>query len=357
MNQRFYTAANDNKRRTKVLAWPTLERMAHLRDVGRVVALRTWRDLNQTEGLSPVDGETVSTGEFTSGEFNQQIHPTEGELLGAIGWTVIGRERWHHTRERVNIYSSAGEVEPEVEKHQIAFGGLKFRRGEMIQWGADHKGRKLEPTERHGEPKGTPAGVRSRASVDAYLEMPGCVGEPNPLYQRPFSGAAAIDVRYMPRPGVEKGKALLQSLGVDGSIPFAEARQRANLPPAEPCEDYTIYGPQWIGGVPAIKGTGGGATSAPAHRAPVTEREIERVDYLDNLRGKLGAHAGILDAAITSATAEDIGFKAGYTPTSAKKYGAALIDKAIDALIEIIGKQTNIRGVNDNTKISKKLAA
>ena len=70
--------ANDNKV-ADVLAWPTLERLAHRQDEARVYALRHWRNMRYpgSEFVPTVDEDETE-------ELEMEIRPSEAELLGAM---------------------------------------------------------------------------------------------------------------------------------------------------------------------------------------------------------------------------------------------------------------------------------
>lgn len=319
--------ANDNKPAPDVLAWPALERLAYRGEKVRLFALRHWRDLCFPGKIVVEDGETYEP------EAVIELRPSEAELMAAIGRKVIGRERWDHTGEVVNVYEEApsptivyrtnrnNSLEAEVGK-------LRFRDGELRQWGETKKGKPLRPVERaRGARGGDGNPPRSENAVWSYLRLKGTI---SPLsatpYSKPLSGERAIREYYNPSPEVSQARRILQDLGIDGSVPFEE------LPfPATRCPDGIVAGPQWVGGVKKPKPN----VSEPAGREPDFVRHVETIDYVDHLREKLGKHAKILDMAITDAPAAEIGAAMGFAPAYAAKRGATIIDGAIDKLIEI----------------------
>ncbi len=332
--------ANDN-RAPDVLAWPTLERLAHRGDEARVFALRHWRNLLYPgSGYIPPEPATDETEESAV-----EVRPAEAELLRAVGWTVTGSERWDHTGKLVNTYLPA-HLKPSIKRHRngavdIVLGDLVFRHGEMIEWGRTSKGRALCPVERTRGVKGGEAPGRTEAAIWTYLRAPAT--KPSPFtatsLRRPFSGDRAIMDCYDPLPrqapgtkdrhgrfGVEEARAVLRAHGVDGSVAFED------LPvPATQCQDALVPGPQWIGGVKKPKQAGEiSAFSGPEGQV---SRLIETGDYVDHLRRLLGDHAKVLDMAITDATAQEIGIAMGKGRSYAEKVGPWLIDAAIDALI------------------------
>jgi len=318
--------ANDN-RVPDVLAWPTLERLAHRGDEARVYALRHWRNLLYPgSGYIPPEPTDDDTDEP-----HVEVRPSEAELLRAAGWTVTGRERWEHTGKLVNTYASA-DLSPSVKRHRngtvdIKLGELVFRGGELIEWSRTRKGRALRPVERARGVKGREEPGRTEAAIWAYLRAPATTPSPFAAVslRRPFSGERAISHMYEPLPGVEEARAVLREHGVDGSVAFAD------LPvPATQCQDTLVPGPQW-GGVKKPKPLG--EISAAAGPECDLSRRIETGDYVDHLRRILGDHAKVLDLAIGDATAQEIGVAMGKAPAYAEKAGPWLIDAAIDALI------------------------
>jgi hypothetical protein len=333
--------ANDNRPAQEVLAWPTLERLAYRGDYARLHALRHWRNIN-FPGSEPTPPEPDSQDADTRAE----IRPSEGELLAAVGWTVTGRERWHWTGKLVNVYATA-ESSPNRTTNQIGgedtqLGDLLFRDGKLIVWGQTAKGAALRPVERPGGPKGAPSSERTTSAIWSYLKLKGAT---SPLaaisYSRPLSGEPAIVDMYDPLPreepsgkdkvgrfGVEEARAVLRDFGVDGSTPFEL------LPvPATRCPDGLVAGPQWVSGIKKPKPLG--EISSSAGREPEAVRQVENVMFIDFLRHHLGKHAKVLDLAIGDATAKQIGIEMGKGQAYAEKVGPALIDAAIDALIEL----------------------
>lgn len=332
--------ANDNKA-PDVLAWPTLERLAHRGDEARVFALKHWRNLLYPgSGYIPPEQATDETEESAV-----EVRPAEAELLRAVGWTVTGSERWDHTGKLVNTYLPA-HLKPSIKRHRndavdIVLGDLVFRDGEMIEWGRTSKGRALRPVERTRGVKGGEQSGRTEAQIWAYLRAPATTPSPftSVSLRRPFSGATAITEMYDPLPrqapgtkdrhgrfGVEEARAVLRAHGVDGSVAFED------LPvPATQCQDALVPGPQWVGGVKKPKPAG--EISASAGPEGQVTRLIETGEYVDHLRRLLGDHAKVLDMAITDATAREIGIAMGKGRAYAEKAGPWMIDAAIDALI------------------------
>jgi len=332
--------ANDN-RVPDVLAWPTLERLAHRGDEARVYALRHWRNLLYPgSGYIPPEPTDDDTDEP-----HVEVRPSEAELLRAVGWTVTGSERWQHTGKLVNTYVPA-HLKPSVKRHRngtvdIELGDLVFRDGALIEWGRTKKGRALRPVERTRGIKGGEQPGRAEAAIRAYLRAPATTPSPFTAVslRRPFSGERAIIDCYDPLPreapsandrlgrfGVEEARAVLRDHGVDGSVAFDDLPVAATRGP-----DALVAGPQFVGGLKKPKPLG--EISAAAGPEGEVSVRIETGDYVDHLRRILGDHAKVLDLAITDATAKDIGVAMGKGRAYAEKVGPLLIDAAIDALI------------------------
>ncbi|QIG68359.1 hypothetical protein EVB74_025 [Rhizobium phage RHph_Y3_56_1] len=332
--------ANDNKPARPLLAWPTFERLAYRGDYARLYALRHWRDMVFPQEIIIADDEQYEP------EAGIEIRPSEAELLGAIGWEIVDRERWYWTRETVNIY----EPKPSGENRQknknggtdTTLGALLFRDGKLIQWGATKKGHSLRPVERPRAAKGGSDPSRSESAILSYLELSGAT---SPLtaqpYQKSLSTEAAIHDCYQPLPrevpsakdksgrfGVEEARLVLQQFGVDGSVPFDRLPVSATM-----CPDSLVTGDQWIGGIKKPKPLG--EISSAAGREPEFVRQVETLSYLDHLRRRLREHAKVLDMAIADTSAKEIGIAMGLAPAYAEKRGSMLIDAAIDALIDV----------------------
>lgn len=335
-------AANDNRPAAERLAWPALERLAHRGDLRRAFALRHWRDL-----CYPAKVEApVPEAHDADAEVRAEIRPSEGELLAAIGWTVIDRERDPPTAKMVNTYERVETPLISTKNRNggqdARLGGLLFRDGKLIEWGRTKKGAVLRPVERLGAPKGSAAPERSASRIRSYLALKGAVSPfAADSLRRPFSGAPAISCKPDPLPreepsakdksgryGVAEARALLERFGVDGSVPFGELPTVATR-----CDDGLVTGPQWVGGIKKPKPLG--EISAAAGREGEVTRQVEGMLYSEFLRERLGDHAAVLDLAITDATAKEIGMAMGQGPAYAEKRGPSLIDEAIDALIAI----------------------
>ncbi|MBY3268422.1 hypothetical protein HFO05_07320 [Rhizobium laguerreae] len=332
--------ANDNKPVRFRLAWPAFERLAHRGDYPRLFALRHWKNLN----FPGSEIDVLEEGNYDP-EVAIETRPSEGELLAAIGWQIVDRERWYFTNEMVNLYESKPSIETRLKNRNggtdTSLGALLFRDGKLIQWGETRQGAALKPVERTRGVKGGAADPsRSESAIWAYLELSGTVSPfTSRPYAKPLSAEPAIHGCYDPLPrvepnakdrcgrfGVVEAREVLRRFGVDGSVPFD------SLPvPATRCENGLVAGPQWVGGVKKPKPLG--EISSSAGREPEFVRHVESMSYLDYLRRRLDQHATVLDLAITDASAKSVGMAMGQAPAYAEKRGPTLIDAAIDALI------------------------
>lgn len=313
-----------------VLAWPTFERLAHLCDPTKLGALMRWRDMTTPSRYIAANDNTAPQGE----DMRREIRPSIPEMLIAAGTSSLEFGR--------------GE-----KKHLAKMGGLVFnfdparRRqpGLLTEWGTTAKGKSLKPVDRPRAPKGKAQTKRSHAAVASYLARQTAI--PSPLtaqpYARPMRGDRGAGM-YAPLPrekpsatnkagryGVAEARAELIALGVDGNVRFADLPFMATK-----CPDFILHGPQWKGGVSAVKGAGGeGFTTTGDSGHHATAIELARMADGERLRKALGEHAAVLDMAVTDSTAEEIGIASGYAPSTARKYGARLIDDAIEKYLAI----------------------
>jgi len=343
--------ANDNKPAAEVLAWPALERLAYRGDKARVDALQRWRYFVFPRETVVVDQDETQY----EPELFIEVRPSEAELMAAVGRHVTDRERWDHTGEMVNVYSDAPDPKTEYSVKLVVndrgvprrsleakIGNLIFCDGELTQWGATSKGKALKPVNRNRGAKGGEKTVRSDTAIWSYLALKGAV---SPLtsqpYIKPISTEKALPPMYDPLPpvarskddkigryGVERARAVLIALGIDGKVRFED------LPlPATRGPDCLAKGSLWLGGVKMPKEN----TSTPAPREPEMISKAEAVSYAEYLRSRLGRHAAVLDMAITHASsAAEIGVAMGLAPAYATKRGGQMIDEAIDALITLL---------------------
>ncbi|MFD1985905.1 hypothetical protein ACFSOZ_26005 [Mesorhizobium newzealandense] len=359
-------AANDNGRVCQVLAWPTLERLAHKHGKSRVDALRFWRDLTLPAGALV---GTVGDDD-TNPEFGLEIRPTEPALLDAIGWRVVGRERWHHTGKLVRTYERSDaepkivpedkEAKPPTAKH-IRLGALRFKGNELTEWRRTAQGMPLSPIERSARGMGA-SPSRSEGQIWAYLKDKPTTQSPMtaaPLMRQPIippSDPGAVDpltAAWKATIAAKKTPAAARAADM-----LAEALKNTSMmPPVTRCPDGLVPGKQWVGGVPHCRNDAPGSVTGPWEAKSKAEQEMSRLAEETRLRAALADTATILDLAITDATARDIGIARGYTEASAEKYGASVIDLALDMLMKVADLPQSRVAANDNHKQAEKIAA
>lgn len=319
------------------LAWPTLERLAYNRDLPRVHALRRWRDL-----VCPDRPPEASNDNDLAIDSRHGIRPGEGELMAAIGCQRSG-DAWSETYRKPMPTYTPPDATPMVDGPTVRLGLLEFRRGELVSY-QTASSRTFKAGERYGAAKGAATRERSEASVRSYLALRGTTGEPGGL-QRPMSGApAAIGQRdWSDLPDGEKKRDLLAHHGVSHHFTLAQARANAGLPESDKLPDFILPGRQWIGGISHQRPTGKGCKGAPPQGA-IRQREVEDMDRridLGRLRQMLGHHALVLDMAVSPASAAQIAEARGYSPSTARKVGTTVIDRALDAFMALDAENDN----------------
>lgn len=221
----------------------------------------------------------------------QEIRPTIGEVLAA---SLTDGEQATATHETNGTYC------------YTTLGSLKFRNGMLVEWGTTRKGRKLKPADR-ARPTGDQANkTRNPAS---YLALRG----PKPSmmaadhYHRPFSGEDAISSMYDPLPGVEAARALLVSLGVDGSV------RADQLPHAVThCQKGVAAGAGFLGGV--TNSSGNSSSGAVMWEGPEDRPSDAKA---------------VIEEVAARGTLKSIGLRLGYSEEYADRAGrTALIDVA-----------------------------
>lgn len=217
----------------------------------------------------------------------QEIRPTIGELIKAskyqhqVAITIGGR-----------CYTTIGD--------------LRFLDGLLIEWGTTKKGRKLRPADRV-----RPTGGHSKESRNPqrYLSLRGAVRsclDAEHLH-RPFTSQRAIASMYDPRPGVETARAVLQSFGVDGSVPA----NRISIA-VKHCPPAVANGAAFLGGVSSPSGnSSNGSTLWDAPEEILSEVRI------------------VVEEVAARGTLKSIGIRLGHNETYADRAGKrALLDAA-----------------------------
>lgn len=273
-------AANDNK--------PAKQPQPRYR--GTLPALRWLFDNHPTLALAVAEAMPKSKSDWSVEivENRQEIRPTVGELLKASADANLIIQRDEKTGERITL------------------GSLKFRRGELVEWGVTKKGHKLRPVDRVSPATADKTPTRN---PDRYLKTKPTTRSPLETMPLPrnMTNRPALLPMLDPLPGVTEARRLLQSLGVDGSVPFDQ------LPfPATRCKDAIAVGAGFIGGVSNFKGnTSGGAQ---AWEAP----EVRQ-----------GEAAAVIEEVAARGTLKSIGTRLGYSEDYADRAGkAALVEAA-----------------------------
>lgn len=411
----------------------------------RAEAWRWWRDFRQ-----PVVGHGVVDhgDERDPDRTNPEPRPTITELMRAAGWAGSEKTGWDTTTAAKAMLTYADSPET-IERTfwRIPLGDLVF--GEFVEWGLNKqgkrtafpkvglrqfgltkKGRLLRPREERGEERqpGTTTidGVkwprpqyqkRWASELHSYLGLRGAVPYFAEPYQRPINppeiGYGEKEYPRSPvRQEVEDARNLLVVLGIDGSVPLAEARANAGLPPlpekpaqthaerhaefearlaryragetirlVEPRDlgDAIILGVRkdgsvmtkiWRGGMMNPRATKptriepDGWIVNDIDRGNPDERSTESPDDIEAgglFLPRLGGHVEILDQAITAVTSAEIARGKGLAPEYAKVEGARMVDRALDSLYAILhpvaGKTRAPVADNDNEEIMQNIAA
>ena len=184
-------AANDNK--------PAKELQPRYR--GTLPALRWLFDNhpNLAPAMAAAMPKAKSDWSAEVAENRQEIRPTVGELMKASADANFIIQRDEKTGERVTL------------------GSLKFRRGELVEWGVTKKGHKLRPVDRVSP---VSAAKTSTRNLDRYLKTKPTTTSPFEAMPMPrnFSDRPVLMPMLDPLPGVTEARQLLRNLGVDGSV-------------------------------------------------------------------------------------------------------------------------------------------
>lgn len=277
-------AANDNK--------PKKERPARYR--GTLPALR-WLWDNRPD-LAPALANALprqSANWFVDVEpTRQEIRPTVGELMAASQDDEGNDLPTTYQRHGKSCHSTIGK--------------LKFRDGLLTEWGETKKGKKLKPTDR---PRSTEDKSSKTRSPAFYLATKATTLSPMEAdhYHRPLSGEPAIASMYDPLPGVEDARALLASLGVDGSVSAGAIARPVTFGPLVPAD-----GAGFLGGVSSPSGNS--SEGAVMWEAPEDRKS---------------SAASVIEEVASSGTLKSIGVRLGYSEGYADRAGkAALVELA-----------------------------
>lgn len=219
----------------------------------------------------------------------QEIRPTIGEIMKAS-------------------HDDDGNLLPSActGKDRVEIGSLKFLHGRLTEWGVTKKGMKLKPTDRA---RSTEKKTGKERTPWLYLGTKATT--PSPLHashcHRAFSGMPALPPMYDPQPGVAAGRALLESLNIDGGTPADQMPVAVTF-----CPVAVADGAGFLGGVASPSGNSSSG-------AVMWETPEERGSDA----------AGIIDEVAASGTLKSIGLRMGYSEAYADRAGkAALLDLA-----------------------------
>ncbi|MBY3263860.1 hypothetical protein HFO15_19735 [Rhizobium laguerreae] len=219
----------------------------------------------------------------------QEIRPTIGELMKA------------------SHDDDGNQLPPTYEtEKRVSIGNLRFLSGRLIEWGTTKKGKKLKPTDR---PRSTESKENKVRSPGFYLSRR--PSTPSPMaadhYHRPISEEPAIASMYDPLPGVEAARALLRSLGVDGSVKADQLPVGVTF-----CPQAVADGAGFLGGVSSPSGN----SSSGAIMWDFPDRPESNA-------------ADVIEEVAARGTLKSIGLRLGHNEGSAIEAGkAALIDIA-----------------------------
>lgn len=214
--------------------------------------------------------------------------------------------------------------------------------GFIVEYGRTSKDKPRRPSCRMTGDRGPAEPKRSQAAVWAYLRLP--ASDPTAKgWSRPCMplGAVTGGLHGLPRSkfadrfGVAEGRALLQRLGVDGSVPFDIARLAARR-----------FAVQHRPGI--AKGAEfGGVTQAhiaeKSQPVPMPERDP---------REELGAQTvAVLEIVLSGGTLEDIGRHLGAPASTAARHGKPALLAAVDEVKRVMGV-----AANDNQEICSEAA-
>lgn len=411
----------------------------------RAEAWRWWRDFRYpASGYGAGDPKEDRDPDST----NPKSRPTITETMRAAGWSGSEKTGWDTTTAATPTLAYADGADAIERKFwRILLGDLVF--GEFVEWGYNKqgkptafpkvglrqfgttkKGRTLRPRDERGEERKPAATIidgakwprpeyqkRWASELRSYLGLSGAVPYYAEPYQRPINppaiGYGEAEYPKAPiRPEVEAARKFLVDRGVDGSVPLAQARANAGLPPlpnkpekphaeryaefqerlaryragenlrlVEPRDlgDAIILGIRDDGSVVSQIWRGGVMNPSPTKPARIDvdgwiadkidrgnsdEASTESPDDIETggtFLDRLGEHVEILDDAISAVTAEQIARGKGLAPEYAKVEGARMVDRALDnlyALLRPVAEKTRtLVADNDNRNKEQKIAA
>ncbi|MBB6299420.1 hypothetical protein [Rhizobium leucaenae] len=285
-------------------------------------------DVPDVEHTSETMSESTQDGpDEVNPEMLHEVKPGLHEMLRSAGgiawpWCGVRVKRDGKIKWEGEPWAYSFTAQPSLTgKHLVTLAGLTYytrpgaRRGfdgGMLLSFINDKGRIERPDLKANKPRG--GKKPHRVDPEGYLALKGAV--PSPLtataYQRPLSGERAIGDFYVPLPreapsaqdpvgrfGVAEARALLQQLGIDGSVPFDQ------LPfPATRGQTKIAKGARFIGGMSGRCQTASAATIGnwepsepiPANAAEILD-EVSARGTLQSIGIRLGFQGGYADRA------------------------------------------------------------
>lgn len=237
----------------------------------------------------------------------QNIQPSVGELLNAAteSRTEEGGRIWHKQTYENHPEKNGGPV--------IHLGALRFRRGEMIEFGKTKKGRKLQPRDRlvsrDDKVASAPRNLERYIFGLRATTLSPLHAEPLP---RNMSGLQALAPMYDPQPGVEANRALLCSFGVDGFVAFEDLPFHATR-----CPPAIAKGAEFLSGVVGLSGTSSSGAMGPFETSERPKGEAWQV----------------VEEVAAGATLKDLGVAYGYAASNASRDGTRVLLDAAKALV------------------------
>jgi hypothetical protein len=279
---------------------------------GRVTAVPSWLS---AEGPLP-EGRLVMDGDPEGGTVMQSDHVSEikpglGELKRIGEWMAAGEE-----------------------------GVRTNSQGHIVEWrGADGKFRPVAELTRQAKGKRRKSEDEIQEDASRHLSLPATGGFPErlPYAARASDGADYWRLRHAfmlqaMNAGNDNRRAEIDRLGVGSSVPFAEARAKASLPPAERCPTVIAKGAEFHAF--AVHSTKSMDGFEGAHDAD--ERQIIETIDQPKVDAALGDHTRTLDLSAAGLTARQIAVELGLGGTkAAERKVVAMQDAALAALAAV----------------------
>jgi hypothetical protein len=246
---------------------------------------------------------------------NDEIRPTVNETLCSAFRVSVTRTRmaaghWFEPVRRGYRRTARGLVAT-FRGEAADFGQLHFLRGRLERY-AIANGRTFRPRDGQRKPKG------KAAVADHVLRYLAMRGTPFPEQWRTHDGGREVE----PTEQAAVARAVLHDLGVDGNVPFAQARARASGL-VERGPTTIARGARFLGGITRHRGRA-------AHTPNSAETEIERAAAQFRARRQLdAADAAVLDLATSPMSARAIGEHFGRHGKYAERWAIRAIDAAL----------------------------